>query len=368
MDKKDFSVRDSESSASKALQRVKQDPDNSGRSRQTSKAVEQPAASRLAKQGQPVRKKASGTKKNVDRSSAPKAKPQEGRPSSRAEGERSEIRINKRMRKWNKYKNYVFSGIGILVALIVLVTSVKSCAKHQREEEESLYSKPSMGALQVTGEASDNSQQAPSEEQTPAVSKNMVLTTTRTATSESFTEEAFFENSVFVGDAIASGISYYKFLNSANVVSDNNLTASKAADKVKDITDKNPQKVFIMLGINDLNYNTKTPDTIAGDFVDLINQIRQALPSTNIYVVSVTPVTKSFESKSSTYVKMSNVEALNAKLKEMATSSNNFYFVDINSALQDSSGYMNSDITGNGYGLKSTYYGFLLNTIAEMAK
>ena len=122
-----------------------------------------------------------------------------------------------------------------------------------------------------------------------------------------------------------------------------------------------------MLGLNDLNYNSKTVDSIAKDFDDFIGQIKQSVPSAKIYVVSVTPITKACESRTNIYITMSNIEALNNKLKESAAKQGT-YFVDINTALQDSSGYLNSDVTGNGYNMKSEYYGFMLNTIAEMTK
>jgi hypothetical protein len=447
----DYSVRDAESSASKALERVRKDPDNSGRANRTGEAAA--SSSRLARQGQSQNRQSGTARQNQTgerRSStsdktrrsgtggstaktgatngvtrtgssgtgrtassrtgssrtgttrtgtartgtsgsqgtrrSPQGQDGSGTRAARqgsspaSDGARyvrqsydddfEEVRINRNKRTWNKYKNYIFAGVGIIVALIILVTGVKSCARKQKEEEASLYSQPSMGALQVSSAADEGTSQ--SEEQSSAsqaaASQGVVLTTTKTAAEEDYTSQDFYGQSVFIGDSIVSGISYYKYLDSARTVYDNNLTASKAVDKVSEVVSKSPQRVYIMLGINDLNYNTKTPDSIAEDFATLISKIKQELPSTTVYVISVTPVTSAFESKSSTYVKMSNVEELNNKLKEAANSTGGYYFVDINSSLQDSSGYMNSDLTGNGYGLKVTYYPFLLNTIAEMTK
>ena len=194
-----------------------------------------------------------------------------------------------------------------------------------------------------------------------------VVSTTKTAAAEDFTSEASYSKSVFIGDTIVSGMEYYKYLGSDKIIADTNLTASKAADKVSQLASSNPEKVYIMLGLNDLNYNSKTVDSIAQDFASLITQIKQTVPAAKIYLVSVTPITKACESKSSIYITMSNVEALNAKLKEVAATSG-ATFTDINSAFQDSSGYLNSAVTGNGYNLKNEYYGFLLNTLAEMTK
>ncbi|MGN0406855.1 MAG: GDSL-type esterase/lipase family protein [Bacteroides sp.] len=411
MDKRDNGFQSTGASAKKAIQRVKADPDNSGRSERAADrpdgetrrlarvapqdmkrsanapSKKQPSSEQGRTQAQRPVPSGEGQKPrrrpNPDSAARPENRAkQDGRlkPESRkyipledADGSRySEIRINKKMRTWNKYKNYVFGAVGIIILVLIVTFSVRSCAREQKQEEELLYSKPSMGPLQVTESADQSQTQAatqPVEATTQAPTKpaGAVLTTTRTVASEEFTSEASFENSIFIGDSIVSGISYYKYLGNDRVVADTNLTASKALDKVSQIAAGNPDKVYIMLGLNDLNYNSKTVDSIAQDFTNLIAQIKQTVPTAKIYLVSVTPITKACESKSNIYIKMSNVEALNTKLKEVS-SSQGVYFADINSALQDSSGYLNSSVTGNGYNLKSEYYGFLLNTLAEMTK
>lgn len=423
MDKRDNGFQSTGASAKKAIQRVKADPDNSGRSERAADrpdgetrrlarvapqdmkrsanapSKKQPSSEQGRTQAQRPAPSGEGQKPrrrpNPDSTAIPENRAkqesrakqenrakQDGRlkPESRkyipledADGSRySEIRINKKMRTWNKYKNYVFGAVGIIILVLIVTFSVRSCAREQKEEEELLYSKPSMGALQVTEGAEQSQTQAatqPVEATTQAPTKpaGAVLTTTRTVASEEFTSEASFANSIFIGDSIVSGISYYKYLGNDRVVADTNLTASKALDKVSQIAAGNPDKVYIMLGLNDLNYNSKTVDSIAQDFTNLVAQIKQTVPTAKIYLVSVTPITKACESKSNIYIKMSNVEALNTKLKEVS-SSQGVYFADINSALQDSSGYLNSSVTGNGYNLKSEYYGFLLNTLAEMTK
>lgn len=433
MDKRDNEFRSADSSASKAIKRVKADPDNSGRAskaasksgepqteqrrlarstqqhpdarqaqrtdretRQTSGSQQQRrpvqparqperqqpkqsarqqsnqnAAGRAGTSGRehaPVRKNNSDVSNKPLRPESRKYIPLEEADQSRY----SEIRINKKMRTWNKYKNYIFGAIIIIILIVIVAVSVRSCARDAKEDEDALYSKPSMGALQVTQSAGGN--ETPSTESSQPVSTQeatlpagSILTTARTAVSEDFTSEAAFEKSIFIGDSIASGIDYYKYLGSDKVIADTNLTASKALDKVSSVAAANPEKVYIMLGLNDLNYNSKTVDSIAQDFLTLAAQVREAVPTAKIYFVSVTPITKSCEDRSNIYITMSNVEALNTKLKDIATSTG-LYFVDINSSLQDSSGYLNSDVTGNGYNLKSEYYGFLLNTIAEMTK
>ncbi len=449
MDKRESNYQQTQGSASKAVDRVRRDPDNSGRSvsdreensgRRLAKAPSSGQARRQPSQGQPPQGQASPSGQarrqpsqgQASSSGQARRQPSQGQASSSGQARRQpsqgqsssgqtrrqppqdrpsgqrrlanrrrdedirsrerhyvpledaeddipakgEIRINRKMRMWNKYKNYIFGGIAVVLVVVLLVFTLRSCAKDSQEEQENLYSKPSMGALKPTGTEPETNQQTQTQGQeqsasntptTAVVSESGVLTTTKTAAQEEYTSENAFAKSVFLGDAIVNGIEYYKYLPSDNVVSDTNMTAGKAADKVSEVAALNPEKVYIMLGINDLNYNSKTVDSISDDFLMLAAELRNALPNAKIYIISVTPITQSFESKSSTYVKMSNVVALNTKLKEIANNPGVF-FVDINSAFVDGAGYLNSDVTSNGYNLNVGYYGFLLNTIAEMTK
>lgn len=455
MDKKDSGFQNTESSAKKAIKRVKSDPDNSGRSAVTPSGRQDSDARRLARtssqdanrsfgsssnnrqqsgqaagrqdrqrsarepgekprrtgqqSGQrPVREAGSEQRRAGQQRPDKPVRPQSGqRPDSYQEGQTkrrpgqstnadrqdgrikpesrsyipleeadknyySDIRINKKMRTWNKYKNYIFAAAAIIVLIIIVAVSVRSCSK-DKPDDNIQKATQSLGALQPSSSGipvPTQSVQQTSEPDTQTQQKpqtGTVLTTTRTAAKEEFTNAAAFDNSIFIGDSIASGISYYRFLDGSRVVADTNLTAPKALDRVGEIASAGPDKVYIMLGLNDLNYNSKTVDSITQDFDSLVSQIKQSVPSASIYIVSVTPITKSCEDRTNIYITMSNIEALNGKLKEMAAKQG-ACFVDINTAFQDSSGYLNSEVTGNGYNMKNEYYGFMLNTIAEMTK
>lgn len=384
MDNKESNYGRIEGSANQAVNRVRKDPDISGRSngsKQEPRRLAKPSAKPKRPSGENDTKrvprvdgprKENAQRPNEQVKKAPKKRPQgkpEGRhyiPMEESDNFKSDLRINKKMRRWNKYKNFIIGGIVLIAVVFAVAKLVGSCAKDVKEEQESMFSKPSMGALQVTEGASNASEAATVP--TTQAAQGKVITTTKTVAQEDYTSESSFENSVFLGDALVYGMEYYKFLSASNVVADNNLTLTKAEDKISSVASKNPEKIYIMLGINDLNYNTKTVDGIFSDYQTLVAGIKSALPNTKVYIVSVTPVTKSCEAKTNMYITMSNVEALNTKLKSYVETADGTYFVDICSTLLDSSGYMKEDVTSNGYNLKSGYYGFLLNTIAEMTK
>ncbi|MFQ8902826.1 MAG: hypothetical protein ACLR7D_14140 [Lachnospira eligens] len=92
-----------------------------------------------------------------------------------------------------------------------------------------------------------------------------------------------------------------------------------------------------------------------------MKQSRVAVPTANVYVLSVLPVSQRFESSSK--VKQANIDSLNSKFSENAASLGITY-IDVASVYKDGSGYFGSSYTDSGYNLKSGYYAFLLNGIA----
>ena len=122
-----------------------------------------------------------------------------------------------------------------------------------------------------------------------------------------------------------------------------------------------------MLCINDLNYESRSVDAIATSYATLIGQIKAKLPSAKIYILSVLPITQAYESKASIYIRKANLDQLNNKLKGMVTTSG-FDYLDLATPFQSSTGYLNESVTSNGLSINNDYYGFMLNTIADMLK
>lgn len=272
------------------------------------------------------------------------------------------IRINKKVRYWNKYKYFVGGAVVIIIFFIFIL---KGCNKNNSDNSNT----------QVTFHISDSTTQSSDQTKSGAnsstaqaatqASVNRVYTTTKKVAKEDFTAASFYDNAVFLGDTVANGISYYNFLSGNKIISDINLTIDKAYGNLDQLAQTSPQKVFLMIGINDLNHGSKSVDSIFDSYSSLVNQIKAKLPNANIYVVSVMPISQSLESK--TYIRKANIDALNNKLKTLI-SVPGVNFLDLAPAFQTESGYINDNVTGNGLSINYDYYGFLLNTIADMLK
>ena len=195
-----------------------------------------------------------------------------------------------------------------------------------------------------------------------------MYTSTKTIAKEEFTKSDFYSTSVFFGDSIVNGIEYYNHLGPDKVVSDVNVTTDKATKYISDVVMYNPSKVFVMIGINDLNYGTRSTETIVSNYKALVSELHTKLPSAEIYIVSVLPITKAYESKTTVYIKNTAIDSLNTQLKTMVENVDSVSFVDIAPSFKDSAGYLDSNATSNGLNLTNAYYGFMLNTIAELVK
>ena len=287
---------------------------------------------------------------------------------------RPEIKLNRKMRMWNKYRIFCIIAAVILVVVIVVVVAVKGITG-DKNKQVAENPTPSQGQSQTyVPEATTTAVGTTGAEQT---TKQVETTTTQAASSgsglklsgsaeaETFTNKNYYSDTVFMGDSVISGIESYGYLN--NVVGNVNATSGKLESYVNEAMKSNPSKVFIMVGHNDANYGTIKEESLASNITDIVAAIHKKNSSTKVYVLSITPITSAYENKSSNNVKQSYIDKANSLIEENA-SSGKYTYVDVASAYKDTNGYMKTDCTGNGINLKNSYYPFLLNGIAEVVK
>ena len=270
------------------------------------------------------------------------------------------IQLNRKMRMWNKYKNIVIGVVSVIVivAIVAAVLKIGSIGRNDNSGQTATADKNNSTMM-----AEATTQQAA---QADTEQKNTVKITDK-ADEEEYTSQNSFSDTVLFGDMIIAGIEDYGYLTSSTIVSDNNLTTDKALNYVSDVKDKNPSKVYVLVGLNDLNYGTRTADNVAERIGTLVSSLKESLPSAKIYVVSLLPITENFESKSSVKIKQTDIDEVNKKLAE-SSASMGMTFIDIADAFKDGSGYLNTKFSTGGYNLNHNYYPFFLNKLAGAAK
>lgn len=280
-------------------------------------------------------------------------------------GGKAKIKINRKMRTWNKFKKYIIGG-GLTVLVIVLAIVFASVLT--KKSVKSTNNKETTAVAEATTEIVTETQ-AQTEAETESETETTAAATTgnsysvsATAASESYTSSAFYENAAFLGDSVISGISHYGYAASTNVVTDANMTTDKAAGFVDSVAAINPSVVYVMVGLNDFNYGTRSSNDAYQYMLQLVASLKEKLPSASIVVLSVTPISQKYDDANN--ANQTDIDTYNNLLSEGA-SSNGYTFVNIADAFKDSTGHLSSDMTNAGYELKPDYYPFLLNKLAE---
>ncbi|MDO5339644.1 MAG: GDSL-type esterase/lipase family protein [Eubacteriales bacterium] len=276
--------------------------------------------------------------------------------------DRPKISLNRKKRMWNRYRNYVIGLIILVVAVIIFAVVLKSCSSKNggKDDNKSTTAPVQQESTQdVTQESKDSSQEAT--QQTTQAASGRSLTVSGTAQNEDYTSSSAYSKAVFIGDFVVSGISQFGYLPDSQVISSNSMTSDKLTGYLDNIVSQSPDSVYIMVGINDLNYGSRSVEDIYKYEKEFIEAVKSALPSANVYVLSVLPVSQKFESSSK--VKQANIDSLNGMFSENA-STLGITYIDVAFVFKDGSGYFGSSYTDSGYNLKSGYYAFMLNGIA----
>ena len=135
---------------------------------------------------------------------------------------------------------------------------------------------------------------------------------------------------VMVGNSITeAGGDWSQKMNNKNFanrgISGDNVSGVK--DRVDEIIKGNPQKIFLMIGINDVSHH-QTSDFIVNEISELIERIRLNSPRTSIFIQSILPINESFEIYTRLDGRSNQVPEINSKLKTLARNWN-LTFIDL---------------------------------------
>lgn len=166
--------------------------------------------------------------------------------------------------------------------------------------------------------------------------------------SEEAADKSYFDDAVFVGDSITVGYSAYGFIDEKSVLASQGMNIEKInTTKIQSGKNGNyiirdhlinlrPAKVYVMLGSNGIAWLSN--DFMIGEYDAFINSIKDALPETIIYVVSIPPVTEKLESGDSP-ITIEMIDDYNSELEKMANN-NELHYLDLASELKSDNGYL----------------------------
>jgi len=161
---------------------------------------------------------------------------------------------------------------------------------------------------------------------------------------------------IFLGNSITEMGNWKKVLHDTTVINrgiGGDITYG-VLKRLKDITDRQPSKLFILLGINDIGKDI--PEVvIMNNYLEILREIHSKCPQTKIYVQSVLPLNPTLPGFPQHYDKEEHVLALN-KLLKANTKAGDYTFIDIFHLFLDADQRLDARYTLEGLHLKPEAY------------
>lgn len=125
--------------------------------------------------------------------------------------------------------------------------------------------------------------------------------------------------------------------------------------RLDEIIRHQPQKIFLMIGVNDLKREVPTSYIIA-NYHKIVERIQKESPRTRIYLNSILPINEAKLIEPFRAVKNEDVNQLNTALMNISSSYKKVKYVDLHQVLADKQGQLRADITPDGIHLEVSAY------------
>ncbi|WP_231491766.1 GDSL-type esterase/lipase family protein [Pedobacter sp. Leaf170] len=152
---------------------------------------------------------------------------------------------------------------------------------------------------------------------------------------------------IFLGNSITAGTDWVKLLNlpqAKNRGISGDITFG-VLERLQEVIDGKPAKVFILIGINDVSRNI--PDSvILKNYKLMISRIRKGSKKTQIYFNTLLPVNSAFDKFKNHYGKDEHILWLNTEIKKLAAK--NVTVIDLYSQFTDKDKHLRAELTKDG--------------------
>lgn len=157
---------------------------------------------------------------------------------------------------------------------------------------------------------------------------------------------------VFIGDSITDSCEISEVFEKENLKNRgiSGDTTIGVLDTIDDISKGKPEKIFILIGINDLCLNSDI-NTFIDNYKKIIDTINENSPNTKILIQSILPVNEKLDTSNITNEIIENV---NLQLKSF--SDDNIEYIDLYSIFIDSNNQLNLEYTTDGIHLSGDGY------------
>lgn len=169
---------------------------------------------------------------------------------------------------------------------------------------------------------------------------------------------------VFLGNSITDGGEFSELLGDKKIKNRgiNSDVISGVRERLRQVTDNSPSKIFLLIGINDVSHN-KTVDSLAAEYERLVKEIRTQAPVTKLYIQSVMPVNNDFCRYKNLQGKENVIVCLNERLKDIAEKNGAVYINLWDALAVPETGKLRSEFTNDGLHLLGKGYKAWINAI-----
>lgn len=161
---------------------------------------------------------------------------------------------------------------------------------------------------------------------------------------------------IFLGNSITDGCEWSELFPEKSVLNrgiSGDVTHGVLA-RLDEVIRHEPNKVFILIGINDLAAG-RAADQVCRDIFLIVRQIRQQSPQTKIYVQSILPVNSEYKKFASVSNKGELIRLINQVLSKSATK-HHYTYIDLYTHMADGSGQLREEFTNDGLHLLGPAY------------
>lgn len=161
---------------------------------------------------------------------------------------------------------------------------------------------------------------------------------------------------IFLGNSLTARMAWDELLglpNARNRGISGDITFG-VLERLSEVTEGRPAKVFILIGINDISRNI--PDTmILQNYERIVHFIKTQSPSTKIYFETLLPVNNEFTQFKTHYNKDKHILWLNEQIKTMGKKEH-ITVIDLHPHFQDGNGKLDKRYTEDGLHLNIEGY------------
>lgn len=161
---------------------------------------------------------------------------------------------------------------------------------------------------------------------------------------------------VFLGNSITAGANWNELLGipQARNRGISGDISFGVLERLDEVTEGKPAKIFILIGINDLGQNTPV-EVVLNNYKRMIDRIKKASPATKIYFQTLLPINNTFPKLKKNYNKLNEIIKVNQELKIIAATEK-ITLIDLHPHFVDNDGRLKKEITEDGLHLNAKGY------------